>query len=188
MFKKKTPAREGPRPTGKQLEKPTSKQQSSALPPKLQANSSIALEQLRAAGIDVTGLRTGLNQLACPHCEAAGHTLGVFVTGATVTWICSRCEWLGPTAEPPERVGTKEASRITGLSQRVLQARWHEVPGGAMLFGKISFDIGELRRWVSECQRTSIESDKPGTPGSRSADEPTENRYEQLLFPKRSGG
>ena len=47
----------------------------------------------------------------------------------------------------PERIGTREVARMTGLSQRVVQQRAPQIPGSARLFGKWTFDRARLRRW-----------------------------------------
>lgn len=49
-----------------------------------------------------------------------------------------------------ERIGRREAAAITGLSRRIIQSRWREIPGSGQIFSKITFDEQALRRWVED--------------------------------------
>ena len=89
-----------------------------------------------------------------------------------------------------ERVSIEDAMRISGLKMRTLQnlAAQGAIPGAAKPAGRWTFDIAQLRRWVTQtpekavpCLKTSTFATASTGAVSRLPDANIENLYMSVL-------
>ncbi|WP_143271963.1 hypothetical protein [Azospirillum brasilense] len=91
-----------------------------------------------------------------------------------------------------ERIGAPEAARISGLSLRTIQHRAADIPGAAKLFGRWTFDVERLRRWINDqeaqtkCQPISTNAAPSGGPAYRPAGPSTDDLYARLIGRRRN--
>jgi hypothetical protein len=99
------------------------------------------------------------------------------------------------TLDETERVGSKEAASILGVSLRTvqIQSAAGKVPSAARPFGTWTYDPVVLRRFVKElearaCQTTSIDAARSGGDGFSVAGPSIDEAYARLIRQRRAAG
>jgi hypothetical protein len=91
------------------------------------------------------------------------------------------------SAGRPERIRSRDAARITGLSLRTIQemSARSEIPGAALLGSRWTYDEAKLRRWIQAREEAaSVPFAMPSKSGSERPafdSSATDRAYERLL-------